>query len=118
VQKKLNRIKALLAQVAANAQLAAPRYWFLLNAAMCRSLVDTIRYTLQCAKCAFGCQMPPNAAKMLVNFFLTYLPSSQRVCMACNIVYYIIVGLANYNTASGKGLNLYVLGKLLVNFRV
>jgi len=71
VQKKLNRIKALLDRVAANAQLAAPRYWFLLNTAVCRSLVNTIRYTLQCAKCAFGRQMLPNAAKMLVNFFLT-----------------------------------------------
>jgi len=71
VQKKLNRIKAPLDRVAINAQLAAPRYWFLLNAAVCRSLVDTIRYTLQCAKCAFGRQMLLNTAKMLVNFFLT-----------------------------------------------
>jgi hypothetical protein len=27
---------------------------------------------LQCAKCAFGRQILPNTAKMLVNFFLTY----------------------------------------------
>ena len=27
MQRELNRIKALLAQVAVNAQLAAPRYW-------------------------------------------------------------------------------------------
>src|SRR6266550_1921734 len=83
--KKLNRIKALFAQVAANAQLAALRCWFLLNAAVCHSLVDTIRYTLQCADCAFGRNMPPNAAKILVNFFLTLLLYlKQRPSLICH----------------------------------
>src|SRR6266403_1869408 len=43
----------------------------LLNIAVCRTLVDTIRYTLECAECAFGRQMLPNAAKCCKNFFLT-----------------------------------------------
>ena len=37
---------------------------------------------------------------------------------ACNIIYYIVVGLANYNVADNKRLNLYMLKKLLVNFKI
>ena len=67
MQNKLNGIKAPFAQVAANAQLAALCCWFLLNAAVCRSLVETIGYSTKCADCLFSCQMLPNAAKCWKN---------------------------------------------------
>jgi hypothetical protein len=44
------------------------------------------------------------------------LPSDQRVCMACNTVYCIAVGLADHITVGDKGLDSCVLGKLLVDF--
>jgi len=67
VQNKLDRIKAPLAQVAANTQLAVLCYGFLLNAAVCRSLVETIGYRARYADYTFGRQMPPNAAKYCKN---------------------------------------------------
>jgi len=67
VQNKLNKIKAPLARIAANAQLAIPRCWFLLNAVVCGFLVKTIGYIARCADCAFGRQMLPNAAKCCKN---------------------------------------------------
>ena len=67
MQNKLDGIKALLAWVAANAQLAVLYCWFLLNAAFCRCSIETMGYTAWCADSAFGSQMPLNAAKCCKN---------------------------------------------------